>query len=76
MKNNSVCPKCGSDKILAIGGGSVDSEESLPAGMLTRVPVAIYVCGRCGFIEHWIANGRDLKSLIDYHGTGDGIVEV
>ena len=51
MKNTKTCSKCGGNHILRVeDNGGV----SLYLGLLSRPPVARYVCTDCGYVESWV----------------------
>ena len=51
MKKTKTCPKCGGNHILRVeDNGGV----SLYLGLLSRTPVARYVCTDCGYAESWV----------------------
>jgi hypothetical protein len=78
MKNAKKCPKCQSREIVKIPG------TSRPAGVgnsvrvgfwgLNGIPVTRYLCGSCGYIEHWIDEAKDIDKIKDYYGLISGIL--
>jgi predicted nucleic-acid-binding Zn-ribbon protein len=70
MKKTNKCIKCGSDKLLRIPSMPGDA-SSIAVGepMIRCVLVTRYVCGECGFIEHWIDSSEALKKLRDEYGA-------
>ncbi|VYU30152.1 hypothetical protein [Clostridium tertium] len=72
MKNNKVCPKCSSNKILRIEGttGVYGVGNNIPAGFLKgTVNVSRYLCCNCGFIEEWVEDKSDIEKLIKEYGN-------
>jgi ribosomal protein S27AE len=58
MKNTGVCPKCGWTEIIKIRGGAFNV---IVTGLFSSVVLTRYVCGQCGFVEHWVPqDGIDL----------------
>lgn len=58
MKNNAVCPKCGSHTVVRVPD---DAHRYLANSIcitklvtVERVPVARYVCCDCGYVENWV----------------------
>lgn len=58
MKNQHICPKCGSNDIFIIDGhaGAYGAGNNIENGLtvFSYIPVDRYVCGNCGFSEEWI----------------------
>lgn len=61
MKNAKQCPKCGSGRIMQLKG---DSRQPWRRGIFTgwslfsAVPVDVYVCGDCGYMEEWVSKAH------------------
>ncbi len=66
MKYSKKCPKCGSSDILYAKGytGGYGAGSNIFYGMtvFSAVDVDRYICGNCGFIEHYVRTG-DIESL-------------
>lgn len=66
MKYSKRCPKCGSSDILYAKGytGGYGAGSNIFYGMtvFSAVDVDRYICGNCGFIEHYVRTG-DIESL-------------
>lgn len=66
MKYSKKCPKCGSSDILYAKGytGGYGAGSNIFYGMtvFSAVDVDRYICGNCGFIEHYVRTG-DIASL-------------
>lgn len=66
MKYSKKCPKCGSSDILYTKGytGGYGAGSNIFYGMtvFSAVDVDRYICGNCGFIEHYVRTG-DIESL-------------
>lgn len=58
MKNQHICPKCGSDDIFIVDGSAEThgAGNNIPNGMtiFSYIPVDRYICGNCGFVEEWL----------------------
>ena len=56
MKNIKLCPKCNSADIYRAEGELVgDGKNIIPCNLFTNVPVDRYICGDCGYVEHWVS---------------------
>ncbi len=66
MKYSKKCPKCGSSDILYAKGytGGYGAGSNIFYGMtvFSAVDVDRYICGNCGFVEHYVRTG-DIESL-------------
>ncbi len=66
MKYSKRCPKCGSSDILYAKGytGGYGAGSNIFYGMtvFSAVDVDRYICGNCGFVEHYVRTG-DIESL-------------
>jgi len=58
MKNNAVCPKCGSHIVVRVPD---DAHRYLANSIcitklvtVERIPVVRYVCCDCGYVENWV----------------------
>jgi hypothetical protein len=78
MKNANACPKCQAKDIIRIPGwvGGYGSGNNIPVktfslGMSGWVPVARYVCSRCGYTEEWIDNKDDIEKLKKKYALGE-----
>ncbi len=69
MKNTGVCPKCGSDRLVAIKGRLTDE---IPVGMLRSVRPLRLICGGCGYTEQWIESAEDLAAVNRQHARAEG----
>ena len=60
-----VCPKCGSNDVRS--GANVGDILRIEGSMLLGVFAGRdnYVCAKCGYVESYIANSRDLQKIID-----------
>ena len=71
MKNTKACAKCGSRDIVVIPGGvgGPYMGDNVHVGFL-RMPVEVarYLCCVCGFVEEWIENPEDIKTLKKKYG--------
>jgi predicted nucleic-acid-binding Zn-ribbon protein len=70
MRHTRICPKCESDDILKIKGGSTwTGYQNFILGSLTKmVPVTRYLCANCGFSEEWVEDQKGLELLKKKHG--------
>lgn len=63
MKNEHICPKCGSKDILLIPGtsGAYGAGNNISTGLtvFSHTLVNRYLCCACGYSEEWI----DLKDI-------------
>lgn len=66
MKYTKKCPKCGSNDILYAkgytGGYGSGSNIMYGATIFSAVDVDRYICGNCGFIEHYVRES-DIEKL-------------
>lgn len=67
MRRNSACVKCGEIDVIHVPGvahkGPTDSGANISLGTLhSNVHVDRYVCGNCGYVEHWLQPG-DIEKL-------------
>lgn len=66
MKYTKTCPKCGSDDILYAKGytGSYASGSNIMCGatIFSAVDVDRYICGSCGYVEHFVRSS-DIEKL-------------
>lgn len=66
MKYNKKCPKCGSTDILYVkgytGGYGAGSNIMYGATVFSAVDVDRFVCGKCGYIEHYVRTS-DIERL-------------
>jgi hypothetical protein len=74
MRSSGVCPKCASVDILRVPGTvePYGAGSYIPAGavpMLSGVRISRYVCGTCGFIEHWVDTQTEVDRLRSKYGT-------
>ena len=68
MKNGSVCPKCGSRKIIRIPDNprrhaSGNNIYTTRATLLGKIPVIRYICCDCGYVENWVETSRSLETI-------------
>lgn len=68
MKHTGVCPKCGSDQIIAVKGRLTDE---IPVGMLRSVRPLRLICGACGYTEQWIDSAEDLAAVNRQHARAE-----
>ncbi len=66
MKYTKKCPKCGSNDILYskgyTEGRGVGSNIIYGATIFSAVDVDRYICGNCGYVEHFVRE-LDIKKL-------------
>jgi ribosomal protein S27AE len=66
MKYTKKCPKCGSTDILYSKGytGAYGSGSNIMYGatVLSAVDVDRYICGNCGYVEHFVRE-LDIEKL-------------
>jgi len=70
MKRKNHCAKCASPDLLLIP--SVPGEDPhIVVGQcgMRSVAVTKYVCGKCGYIEEWVEDARDLTELRKEYGS-------
>lgn len=64
---DGTCPKCGSDEVYA--GTDVwpkrgpFNSNTIPLGFLSSTALDNYVCGRCGFVEHYVSDRNALRKI-------------
>lgn len=62
MKNTGRCPKCSGTEIFRVDGnvGAYGTGNNMLLGrtVFSAIPVARYICMRCGFTEEWIDPDR------------------
>ena len=68
MKNTGLCPKCGSREILRVPDqpGRYASGSNLYTTRFTllgKIPVILYVCRDCGYVEHWVETPEQREAL-------------
>ena len=55
MKNTKICPKCNSTDIYVTEGMIAgEFKNVILCSFLSAVPVDRYICGTCGYVEHWV----------------------
>ncbi len=61
MKNNKICPKCKSNDIIRVNGGTgaYGAGNNIPTGrngITSRAHISVnrYICRNCGYCEEWI----------------------
>lgn len=64
MKNTLICTKCNSNDIIRIRGsfglnGAGNNIPTNPGAVL----VTRYVCAKCGYVEEWIDEEKDISKL-------------
>ena len=58
------CGKCGSRELLAVPATPGDHSHIVAGDRVLRtVAVDKYVCTDCGYVEQWVNNKADLKTL-------------
>ncbi len=69
MKNSGVCPKCNSDDLSRIGGGSrIGRGVAMGACLFGFMdPLTRFVCNECGYSEEWFS-GETLKKIKGRYG--------
>ena len=71
MRKSRTCPKCGGGDIVRIPGDlGRQGVGSIPAGMtiFSSVKVARFVCGGCGYVEHYVEDAEGLQKLRRKYG--------
>jgi len=72
VRKSRTCAKCGGGDIVRIPGnvGPYGAGSNIPAGMtiFSRVKVARYVCGGCGYVEHYVEDAEGLRKLRRKYG--------
>ena len=71
MRRNSACDKCGKIDIIHVPGdahhGPTDSGANISLGLAHgHVNVDRYICGNCGYVEHWVQPGEIEKLRIHF----------
>lgn len=68
---NGICPKCGSTEVYSGATRPVKANSygmnAIPIkGMFSPSLAALdnYVCGRCGYVENYVAEQRKLQEII------------
>ena len=67
MKESKRCPKCGSQEIIRVPDDAhrflANSICITRLATVKRVPVARYVCHRCGYVENWVEQARQRDEI-------------
>jgi ribosomal protein S27AE len=67
MRNSKNCPKCKAATIIRIPADRMRGGHSwIFLGMLggwNAVGVTRYLCGSCGYIEHWVDDPDDVAKV-------------
>jgi ribosomal protein S27AE len=64
MENDSRCGKCGSTANFLIPGTPGDHSHIVVGDRLMRnIRICRRICTDCGYIEEWVNDEEDLKSL-------------
>ena len=71
---DGICPKCGSDEVYSgaevkrktngWGMNAVPIQGSVVTILAISAPLDNYVCGRCGYVESYIAYPEDLQRIV------------
>ena len=64
---SGACPKCKSDEILNDKDGGLWTHayfaNTINLGMFRTANLDNYVCGHGGYVERYVASGRDLEKI-------------
>ena len=66
MNKTGECPKCHAFEVVRVPESTQNPRVGV--GGLQSVPVVLYVCCGCGYVEHWIDDARDLPRVAAAHG--------
>jgi hypothetical protein len=65
MLRSGICPKCQSHDIHSNTFDKSRGVNRIVIGSMSgNAPLDIFVCGSCGYLEDYIANEEDLKTII------------
>ena len=62
MKYSGYCPKCNGAEIVRVTGEN-QSKIGIPAGLVSWVPVARYICLQCGYLEQYVDDVDSMQKL-------------
>ncbi|WP_373599134.1 hypothetical protein [Paraclostridium bifermentans] len=66
MKENRICPKCNSNKVVEIEDKA--GIYQIYIGKFKMIPTCRRVCCECGYIEErWVKNKEDLEKIYDMY---------
>ena len=63
---NGNCPKCGSTEVYdgsRVAEGQLSVPRSVPLKGISRAALTDLVCGKCGYIESYIADADTLADI-------------
>lgn len=67
MKNNALCPKCESHKIIRVPAPKYSEKFNNAIGVgwmkVQSVRVTRYLCCHCGYSEEWIDDPKDIAKI-------------
>ena len=66
MNKTGECPKCHAFQVVRVP--ETPQNQRVGVGGLGSVPVVLYVCCACGYVEHWIDEQRDLSKVARVYG--------
>lgn len=66
MNKTGECPKC--HEFQVVRAPATPQDLRVPIGGLASVPIALYICCSCGYVEQWIDDERDLPRVAKAHG--------
>jgi len=66
MNKTGECPKC--HEFQAVRVPEAVNNLRVPVGGIASVPVVLYVCCACGYVEQWIDEAQDLAKVAKLYG--------
>jgi predicted nucleic-acid-binding Zn-ribbon protein len=64
---NGVCPRCGGKEIFNGSGvlnkSGMQHSNTIPVSFFHMAILNNFVCGQCGYVESYIAKGKDLATI-------------
>ena len=69
MKQSKICPKCGSDEVIAFmepTHGINDNGNHIYTGIFSYASLWRYVCCDCGYTEQYV-NMPEIKKIREYY---------
>jgi transposase-like protein len=63
MKNSGKCPKCQSNDVVRIAGGTGTSGNIFMGTFSGIVLLTRYLCASCGFVEQWVESADDIAKV-------------